>query len=310
MLNTVFTVTLLLILATAIQARPSESFNKTEENEEQYYNIADFDEVYDQKQNGTGNVRVDVSGVIVVMPSSVIPVSLFDLGNIASLVEALSKYSGKKAAKEEGILKQNSRTFTPSSTTTAETKLKPTEKKVTRDLSKHFGDLEEDNLKLASLSFIKRDIHVVSLAVVNYKAAVDKHIAEMYKFILISICIDLIAAKSIEFKNEDGSYDFSKFDEIYDQRQNGSVNVRLNVHDVSVILQTDKLDSSFLNRGAPSIIDSMVNSLVFPSSTITTESVEDFFNSTTPTDRAEEENNLDGKSTEGPLEETTVPESV
>ncbi|XP_044754915.1 uncharacterized protein LOC123313886 [Coccinella septempunctata] len=106
--------TTLLILIVTAHARSVHKGKKNENNKEEYYNSADFDVIYDQKQNGSENYRLGVSGIDVVIapPASILQAFLSPLSVLALLGEFSRKAPPmlKKnfVAKREGQAELNS----------------------------------------------------------------------------------------------------------------------------------------------------------------------------------------------------------
>lgn len=82
-------VLLQLALVLSTSGAPLNSTSTTDKKQEQtQYNFANYDEVYDQRQNGTENLKVDVNGVMLVWApqeslfsvASLLNPTLFEIG--------------------------------------------------------------------------------------------------------------------------------------------------------------------------------------------------------------------------------------
>ncbi|XP_044755718.1 uncharacterized protein LOC123314474 [Coccinella septempunctata] len=110
----------------------------------------------------------------------------------------------------------------------------------------------------------------------------------MYKhYILTTIFLMILPRLSIlksiprdEEQNE--GFNYTVYDEIYDQKQNGSYNVRVGIDGVNVLWQpSSDLSYDLMDAIMETALIGLVENLPWPSTTDSTDTLEDFFNSTT-----------------------------
>ncbi|KAK9877010.1 hypothetical protein WA026_016037 [Henosepilachna vigintioctopunctata] len=142
----------------------------------------------------------------------------------------------------------------------------------------------------------------------------------MNKFLILSSILSFFTKLSLQYtiykdidKHED--YNNSEFDIIYDQKQNGSYNIRFGVEGLDVLLNTE-LNSKILNPVVEVIasggLSAILDHLPEPSSSSTTESEEDFFASVTPTvvPTSNNKTEIDLQKTQSELSTTVVSEAA
>ncbi|RZC42846.1 hypothetical protein BDFB_008409 [Asbolus verrucosus] len=109
-----FLITYLLLSVQSVPIEPAN--NEIAKKNESYYDLSQFDEVYDQRQNGSENYRVNVNKVVLVWTP---PGSLLTAAMLLSDYSDLENFfSPSKPQEPEDLVTKPETTKTPDASTT------------------------------------------------------------------------------------------------------------------------------------------------------------------------------------------------